>query len=98
MRLKEAIYGFVQYQTFMNIDVSKIFFGYFQELQTNAYRKATGVGHLKDAEFVKKNGIAPWVEVNDLLKKYSFSHRFSAPNANDDPRATNGIPGDNFKW
>jgi len=90
LKLKEAIYGFVQYQTFMNIDVSQIFYHYFQESQNNAYRKATGLIHLNDVDFVKKFGIAPWTEVNDLLKKYSFSHRFSAPNANDDPRATNG--------
>jgi AAA15 family ATPase/GTPase len=90
-KLKEGIYGFIQYQTFMNIDISLIFYSYFQEMQNNAYRKATGQSYIDEDGFAKKFGIPPWDEVNNLLKKYGFNHKFSGPDANTDPRATNGF-------
>lgn len=74
----------------MQIDVSKIFYRYFEEQQNNSYRKASGPTFLDDYEFKAKFGESPWDEVNNLLKKYGFRHSFIAPNKAEDPRATNG--------
>lgn len=87
---KEAIYDFVQYQTFMEVDASIIFYRYFEEMQNNSYRRASGAEFLSEEDFINKFGNPPWEEVNSLLKSYGFQHQMLPPSINDDPRATNG--------
>ncbi len=88
--LKEAVYDFVQYQTFMEVDVSIVFYRYFEEAQNNAYRKASGGTFFTAEEFIDKFGNPPWDEVNALLKFYGFQHQVLPPSVDNDPRATNG--------
>ncbi|GEM_PF-4007868 len=87
---KEAIYDFVQYQTFMEVDASIIFYRYFEEVQNNAYRKASGTEFFSEDEFIDKFGLPPWDEVNQLLRSYGFQHQMLPPSAENDPRATKG--------
>ncbi len=89
-KLKSVLYDFISYQTFMEVDVSRIFYRHFEEQQNNSYRRATGTTHLSDAQFTTKYGNPPWEEVNKLLRKFGFRHQLLPPSKEDDPRATNG--------
>jgi len=88
--LKAVIYDLVQYQTFMEVDASAIFYRYFEESQNNAIKRISGVTCLTDDEFKGRYGNAPWNEVNALLQQYGFSHTFIPPDTSNDPRATKG--------
>lgn len=88
--IKAVIYDFVQYQNFMKVDMSVIFYRYFDEQQNNAYRLASGVASLDDVEFIAKYEKPPWDEVNSLLEAHGFYHRVVPPNPDEDPKVTKG--------
>lgn len=89
--MKAALYEFIQYQTFMEVDVSKIFYRYFEEQQNNAYLCSSGGPCLSSVQFIAKFGNPPWEEVNALLRKYSFRHQLLIPSKENDARATKGF-------
>ena len=69
--------------------MSVVFYHYFDEQQSNAYRRALGKG-LKDKDFIELYGNPPWNEVDSLLEANGFLHRVVPPSADEDPKATNG--------